>query len=70
VRGDAMMFGVGRPTLDVNAANVDETADFWGVHSGANGKLYHNGEDHDWQGGRTTARATCSVCCWTRTPAR
>ena len=44
-----MLIGVGRPTLDVNAADADESADFWAVGS-YDGKLYHNGNAHDWQG--------------------
>jgi hypothetical protein len=50
---DAMMIGVGRPTLNVsrymNAASAYKTADFWGVAS-YDGKLCHNGERQDWPG--------------------
>jgi hypothetical protein len=45
-----MMIGVGRPTLDPNTEKAFETADFWGIYSQLNGKLYHSGDGKDWQG--------------------
>jgi hypothetical protein len=43
-----MLIGVGRPTLDVNAASAYNTAGFWGVCH--NGTLYHNADYQHWQG--------------------
>jgi hypothetical protein len=37
-----MMIGVGRPTLNPNARDADDTADFWGWYS-SNGNVYHDG---------------------------
>ena len=37
-----VMVGVGRPTLDVNEARAQQTADFWGVYSGR-GDVHHAG---------------------------
>jgi hypothetical protein len=48
-RNVSMMIGVGRLTLNVNAANAYYTADFWGVR-GYDGALCHNGDGKDWQG--------------------
>ena len=48
-RVGGIMIGVGRPTLDVNAADAYDTADFWGVAC-SSGELCHNGDGHDWQG--------------------
>ena len=67
-----MTIGVGRPTLDTDTAHVWESAAFWGVaapatppaSSGTTATLTTG------QGSRATARVTCSVYCWTRTPAR
>jgi hypothetical protein len=48
-RNVSMMIGVGRLTLNVNAANAYYTADFWGVRG--NGYLYHNDNGGQaWQG--------------------
>ena len=44
-----MTIGVGRPTLDPNAAEAYESADFWGVYC-YSGRLFHNGIAPDWQG--------------------
>jgi hypothetical protein len=47
-KGGGMLIGVGRPTLDVNAASAYNTAGFWGVCH--NGTLYHNADYQHWQG--------------------
>jgi hypothetical protein len=44
-----VMIGVGRPTVDLNAAYAWHTAGFWGMDC-ANGTLYHNADDHEWEG--------------------
>jgi hypothetical protein len=45
-----MLIGVGRPTLDPNAADAWTTAAFWGMHSNL-GSLFHtDGEPQPWQG--------------------
>ena len=49
VRKQDMMIGVGRPTLDSNAARAYSSADFWGMDC-ANGTLYHNADPQHWQG--------------------
>eukprot|EP01046_Picozoa_sp_COSAG06_P043259 COSAG06_NODE_5643_length_3344_cov_5.052080_1_plen_507_part_00 len=44
-----MMIGVGRPMLDVNDRDAEETSEFWGMHS-YDGYLYHNDDTQTWQG--------------------
>jgi hypothetical protein len=51
VRKQNMMIGVGRPTLDPTTAYPYETADFWGIYSQLNGKLFHNDNGgQPWEG--------------------
>jgi hypothetical protein len=52
VRAMDMAIGVGRPMLDVNAANAWITADFWGIRS-ADGTILHNAIGEEWQGMQT-----------------
>jgi hypothetical protein len=47
--GTEMMIGVGRPTLDPDTENADDTAHFWGIYSNG-GRLFHNRGSQDWQG--------------------
>jgi hypothetical protein len=47
--GTEMMIGVGRPTLDPDTENADDTAHFWGIYS-KGGRLFHNRGSQDWQG--------------------
>ena len=51
VRAMDMAIGVGRPMLDVNDRDAEETSEFWGIHS-HDGTLYHhnNSDDQDWEG--------------------
>ena len=51
VRAMDMAIGVGRPTLDPDAAYAWRTADFWGIHN--TGGFYHDSDFQDWQGMQT-----------------
>jgi hypothetical protein len=50
VQADDMMIGVGRPMLDVNAADAWRTADLWAIHNTGSGHLFHSGDYQPWQG--------------------